>query len=380
MAGRLQAFFGHVHYVVVGNVPAAETNRSAQHHRRGYLAEQRAAQVVVHRGHGIAVQHNHRFNVLQSVDEVFSREGAERMDLHQPHRFALLPQPVNGEPGRGSQGTHGNHRYLGILDVVSLDQAAVTPAYFVHVLFVGLPDDVLGGDVQRVVQLVPPLHVLPVHVNVAVAAHPGPGIILGEVQVLYEVQFRRQHQRGQDAVHRFLGWQLNGIAVVGHFPTVIGNESRQQHVGMFADPVGLDNGVQNVLRVLAVVVNPVDVPVHNGVLIVGPHHRRGFQCPVRHHHNDGDPGVRSENQLLGCYQQTLGVGRKRSAGARLGGGDLGVHHAALVLHLDQLGVERSPLDVPGNLFAHLVGGADGEVAQRLYPGQHQGAGRSLVAG
>ena len=164
-----------------------------------------------------------------------------------------------------------------------------------------LPDDVLSGDVQRVVQLVPPLHVLPVNVNVTVAAHPGSGIIFGEVQVFDEVQFRRQHQRGQYAIHRFLGRQFNRIAVVGHFPTVIGNESRQQYVGMFADPVGLDNSVQNVLGVLAMIVNPVDVPVHDGVLIVSPHHRGRFQRPVGHHYDDGYPGIRCKNQLLGRY-------------------------------------------------------------------------------
>ena len=99
-----------------------------------------------------------------------------------------------------------------------------------------------------------------------------------------------------------------------------------------------------------------------------------------HHDDDGDPGIRCEYQLLCRYQQALGVGGKRSPRARLGGGDLRVHHAALVLHLDQLGVERSPLYVPGDLFADLVRGANREVAQRLYPGQHQGAGRRFVAG
>ena len=91
LAGRLQTLFGHVHYVVVGNVPAAQPNRSTQDHRRGYLAEQCAAQVMVHGSYSVAVQHDYCFHVFHGVDEVFTREGTEGVDLHQSHRLALLP-------------------------------------------------------------------------------------------------------------------------------------------------------------------------------------------------------------------------------------------------------------------------------------------------
>ena len=287
---------------------------------------------------------------------------------------------VHRQPGSGREGAHGHNGYLGVFHLVGLDKAAVTPSHQVHVVLVGLLETGFGGYVQRLVQLEPPLHVFPFHVNVAVAAHALATVVRGEVQVFDEVHFGRQFVGRQEAVNRLLFGRLDGIAVVGDLPPVVGYKGRQQHVGVLAYLVGLDDRVHHVLRVLAVIVHPVDVPVHDGVLVIGADDSRRLQGTVRHYHDNRDSCIRSEDKLLGSYQQPLRVGGKGAAGARLGGSYLGIHNAAFVFQFYNFGGQFPALDHAGKLLTNFVGRADGEVAQYLHTGQFERVGRRLVAG
>ena len=173
---------------------------------------------------------------------------------------------------------------------------------------------------------------------------------------------------------------MDGIAVVGDFPPVVGNEGRQQYVRILAYLVGLDDRVHHVLGVLAVVMHPVDVPVHDGVLVVRPDDGGGLQGAVGNHNHDGNAGVGRENKLLRRYQKSFGVGGEGAARPGLGGGYLRVHHAAFVFQFNDFGGQFTTLDHPGEFLAHFVRRADGEVAQYLHTGQLQRMGRRLVAG
>ena len=225
----------------------------------------------------------------------------------------------------------------------------------------GLLQPGFGGDVQRLIQLVAALHIFPFHVNVAVAAHPVAAVVSGKIQVLDEVNFRRQYQRRQESVHRFLAGRFHRVAVVGYLPTVVGDKGRQQNIRVFADLVSLNDGIHYVLGVFAMVVHPVNVTVHYRVLVVGADNGRRLKGAVGHYNDNGNASIGGKDKLLRRNQQAFGVGGKGAAGAGLGSGYLGVHHAAFMLQFNDLGGQLAPLNHPGQLFTDFIGGADGEI-------------------
>ena len=155
--------------------------------------------------HRVAVQHHHGLHALEGCHQFLAREGTEGPHLHQGHPLALLLHKLGRVAGGGSQRPHGHDCHLGILDALSLDETAVTTTIEPQVVGVGTLDGLLGGHVQGLVELVPPLHVLTLDVDVAVAAHTWAGVVLGEVQVLHEVDVGRKleaRQKGVDSLLR----------------------------------------------------------------------------------------------------------------------------------------------------------------------------------
>ena len=176
-----QGFLGGVHNVVMGNIPAAQADGAPQDQGRADLPEQGAPQILINGGHRVAIQDYCRLNPLQSGQQILSGKGAVGADFDQAHPLALFPQQAYRQPGSGGQGTHSDNGDFGILHPVSFNQAAVAPAGQLDIILMGLFQPGFGGNIQRRIQLIAAFHILPFHINIAVAAHPLAAIVGGKI-------------------------------------------------------------------------------------------------------------------------------------------------------------------------------------------------------
>jgi len=129
-------------------------------------------------------------------------------------------------------------------------------------------------------------------------------------------------------------------------------------VDLFGDPVGLDHGVQDLLVVPAVDLDPACVPLGDGVLLVVEDRPGGADTAVHAAKDDGEARARRPVELLVHVEEAVGRGCGEDAGADGGGGDADRHDRVLALHPDVFGLQLALLDPLRDDFGDRGRGGD----------------------
>ena len=188
----------------------------------------------------------------------------------------------------------------------------------------------------------------------------------------------RRRVRRQVLVDQRLVRHPHRLERVRHVERVVAHHRRQQHA--FGNAEELNDGVERLLRALAVELDPAGVALRQAVGLVGPEGpRRSHRAVDVRHHDRGARAARVVQQLVHQQQPLRGGGGEHAhPGER--GRDAGRHDRMLRLGGDDLGVELARGLELAQLLQDRRLRRDRVARRDLGARQARGPGHRVVAG
>ena len=184
--------------------------------------------------------------------------------------------------------------------------------------------------------------------------------------------------RREKPVDVLLGGNLDRHDGVGQDVAVVTDHDRG--VEGLGDLVGLNDGIDDLLVVAAVDLNPARVALGHRVLLVVEHVPRGGHGAIDAAHDQRQPPAGGPMDQLAHVGQAVGAGRGERARAHGRRADAHGQRAVLALDGDVLRLQLPPLDKLRQVLRHLGLGRDGIGGDDLDAAQLRAQGHGFVAG
>ena len=187
------------------------------------------------------------------------------------------------------------------------------------------------------------------------------------------------HILGQELVHLLLGGNLHPLGHVGQIEAVEADVDGQQDVLVLGNAVGHDHGVQNLLVVLHIDLQPAGVTDGQGVLGTAPQGLGRDHLAVGHGHDHRQTQGGGPEIGLIHQGQALGGAGGEHAGAGQGRAGDNAHGGQLALHLADAAVQLAAGDEVGQILHDGGLGGDGIGGDDIGTAQCRADGGSHIA-